>query len=321
MNTQRVLLDTNVWNYIVEVDGVEQLRKIAKADGVAIIACPAVVYESLRVRDPDVRRRRGKALSREDWTRVMPEAYSEAEDVRGQVQKLRPEWLVGAPDLRVWHRLRADWKSGFWWRVRREPGVLAAQIAALSDDALRRAREETKAARKQGDSLGHTVHSFKWNRATSTFAALTPGWDGNEFEAWRGQSVAHWWHALVEEGSQTALEWLGPWLDLSIIRADPASWTQFWTREVESASVPREWIRWAMAETQATRATSRGTPGDNQLATYLVEVDYLVTTDKVFADLAQAMRPHSPVRLAEVHRSPAGSEALAYVLALLQSLS
>jgi hypothetical protein len=76
-----------------------------------------------------------------------------------------------------------------------------------------------------------------------------------------------------------------------------------------------------MAEAQATRTTSRGTPGDNQLATYLVDVDLFVTNDKVFVDLVDAMRPHSPAQLAEARRSPSGSEALTFVLALLQSLS
>ena len=121
--------------------------------------------------------------------------------------------------------------------------------------------------------------------------------------------------------SQTALDWLGPWLDLRAIRSDQASWTQLWTREVQTSALPREWIRWAMAEAQATRATSPGTPGDNQLATYLIDADIFVCTDRVFVDIANAMRPHCPAPLAEVRRSPAGAEALAFVVALLKSLS
>jgi hypothetical protein len=76
-----------------------------------------------------------------------------------------------------------------------------------------------------------------------------------------------------------------------------------------------------MAETQATRTTSRGAPGDNQLATYLVDVDLFVSNDKVFVDLVDAMRPHSPVQLAEARRSPSGSEAVTFMLAVLESLS
>lgn len=69
-----------------------------------------------------------------------------------------------------------------------------------------------------------------------------------------------------------------------------------------------------MAEAQATRAWSPGTPGDNQIATYLLDVDLAISTDKVFVDLAGRMRTHSPAPLAEVRRSPAGHRALTYVV-------
>ena len=317
MSSPRILLDTNVWNYIVEADGVEPLRRTAKAEDTAVIACPAVVFECLRVSDPSLRKRRAKALAREDWTRVMPEAFSEAEDLRGEIERLRPEWLLDAPDVRLWHKHRADWQSAFWRRVRRDPATVARHIASLGDDRLAQARTESKAARKQAESHEQTIHTFKWNRATGSFAVPTLGWDGLEFEAWRGSSVALWWRDLILGGSQTAQDWLGPWLDLQAIQSDQASWTRFWTRDVDSSALPREWIRWAMGEAQATRATSSGTPGDNQLATYLVEVDLFVTNDKVFADLVDAMRPHCPASLAEVVRSPSGEEALPYVLEVL----
>lgn len=69
-----------------------------------------------------------------------------------------------------------------------------------------------------------------------------------------------------------------------------------------------------MAEAQATRTYSTGTPGDNQLATYLVDVDTFVTTDKVFTDLVAAMRDHCPAPIATVQRAPAGHETLPFVL-------
>lgn len=321
MAVPRVLLDTNVWNYLVDVNGVEPLRKAAKAHQVAVIACPAVVYECLRVGDRDVRSRRAKALAREDWTRLMPEAFSEAQDLRKEVERLRPNWVLDSPDLRQWQRNRADWQGGFWWRVRKAPDVVARHISVLGDAQLQQARKETVAARRQAASYAHTIHTFKWNRATTSFTGPTPGWNGQEFEAWRGASVSTWWRDLVLGQSQTALDWLAPWLDLQAIAAEPASWTRFWTHDAESVALPREWIRWAMAEAQATRATSPGTPGDNQLATYLVDVDLFVSTDKVFVELVDAMRPHCPAPLAATRRSPAGGESLEFLLELLAELS
>ncbi len=317
----RVLLDTNVWNYIVDAGQVEVLRKAARASGVLIVACPAVVYECLRIPDAAKRKQLAKALTREDWVRLMPEAFSETEDVRRELQRLRPSWCLPTPDLRLWRSNREDWRGGFWRRVRQQPTLASDLVKALGDDQLAEARDASRAARKQAASLGLTMHTFKWNRATATFATPTPGWDGKEFDAWRAASVSHWWIDLIEARSQTTLDWLGPWFDLAEIRHDQASWTHLWTREVSTSAVPREWIRWAMAETQATRSTSNGTPGDNQLATYLLDVDCLISSDKVFVDLVEAMRPHCPTPLAQTHRAPAGNEALTFVVDLLPRLA
>lgn len=72
----------------------------------------------------------------------------------------------------------------------------------------------------------------------------------------------------------------------------------FWTREVLAEHLPREWIRWAMTEVQALKAVSPGTPGDNQIATYLTDFDILVTADSGFATCVEILRPHAPRPLA-----------------------
>ena len=47
--------DTNIWRYLVDAGAVELLRRSAQATGVEVVACPAVVYECLRVRDAALR--------------------------------------------------------------------------------------------------------------------------------------------------------------------------------------------------------------------------------------------------------------------------
>jgi predicted nucleic acid-binding protein len=44
----RILLDTNVWRYIVDLDSVEILNGAARDGCGQILACPAVLYEMLR---------------------------------------------------------------------------------------------------------------------------------------------------------------------------------------------------------------------------------------------------------------------------------
>jgi hypothetical protein len=317
----RLMLDTNVWAYIVENDGVETLRGVARGKGVDVVACPAVVYELLRVPDPLVRKKRAKAIAKEAWVRLMPEAFSESEDVRAELYRLRPSWFRASPDLRLFHKNRADWQGAFWWRVRRSPDAVARHIGVLGNARLEQARAESKTIREETRRAGHTIDTFRWNSAEAVFAGPTPGWDGKPFEAWRSQSVARWWEDLVLGRSATVQDWLTPWIDVPAIRSDQSSWTRFWTREIEVAAVPREWIRWAMAQVQATRTWSNGTPGDNQISTYLLDVDLAISTDKVFVDLAGRMRAHSPAPLAEVHRAPAGSGTLDAVVTLIHEVA
>ena len=49
----------------------------------------------------------------------------------------------------------------------------------------------------------------------------------------------------------------------------------------------RNWLRWAFTIVQATRRTTPGTPGDNQLAGYLVDADKFVTADRGFSDVVR----------------------------------
>jgi len=250
----------------------------------------------------------------------MPEAFSEAEDFRIEVSRVRPGWLMASPDLRQWRLERSDWLGGFWRRVREDPHMVARHVATVGSERLERAQAETRAARAEAHSRGHTLDNFIWDH-NSTFTVPTPGWNGQDFETWRAAALQHWWRDLVLGESRTMNDWLAPWLDLDAIRQDKASWVSFWTQEADTSALPREWIRWAMASTQATRNVTTGTPGDNQLATYLLDVDVFVTTDKAFVALIEAMRPHSPSPLAETRRGPSGADAVGHVLDVLNELA
>jgi hypothetical protein len=317
----RVLFDTNVWSYLVDHDGIEPVRKAARAAGVDIVACPAVTYECLRTSDRVRRKRLAKALARDCWTRVMPEAFNEAADLRREVSRLRPQWLRESPDRVRYERERSDWDgSGFWWRVRNDPDMAARHVAAVGEERLNRARSETKAARDDAHSRGYTLENFQWEHF-STFDSPRPGWNGEQFETWRAKALRHWWDDLVMGQSRTMNDWLAPWLKLDAIRGDQASWLQFWTRDVDAARLPREWIRWAMAATQSTRRVTSGTPGDNQLASHLPEVDMFVSTDRAFVDLIEVMRPHAPVAFAGTWLGRTGPDAADDLVLALGSLT
>jgi hypothetical protein len=315
-----VLPDTNVWRYIVDADAVKLVRKTARDNDVQIVACPAVVYECLRMRDPDVRRRLAKALTRADWHRPMPEAFVECEDLRRQIARHRPEWLVATPDLRWWNRHLTDWRGGFWRRVRDDSRHMSRLIGRLDSGTLDQARDESLTRRSEAQTLGHTPSTLRLATATAHYAETVPGWDGEDFEAWRAYSESTWWRTLFIREDPTMLDWLGPWIDLDVLRRDRQGWVEFWTRQVAPDALPREWIRWAMTELQALRKVTSGTPVDNQIAMYLCDFDVFVTSDKGFADCINLMRPHAPSTIAQVSVAAAGRAAVAHVVGLLASV-
>ena len=98
--------------------------------------------------------------------------------------------------------------------------------------------------------------------------------------------------------------------------SDAQSLAQFW-REVATENMPRAWIRWAMAEVQAHRKVTAGTPGDNQIATYLPDFDLFVSSDKALAECVHAIRPMAPVPVADAVVLPAGADAVQTLLSLV----
>src|SRR4051794_3192480 len=87
---KRLLLDTNLWRYVVERRQLQVLRAAAKEHRARVLVAPAVVYEMLRTTDPALRKELVRAATLLGWTRLMPEAYSESMDVLAVLRKRRP---------------------------------------------------------------------------------------------------------------------------------------------------------------------------------------------------------------------------------------
>src|SRR5947208_1853907 len=105
----RVLLDTNVWRYISDADGTASLLAQTRKSGVRILVAPSVAYESLRIPNDETRRRVMEVLTHKAWRRLMPEAYSECQELLQEIRRRRPEWLRNEPRMTDLRRLRYDW--------------------------------------------------------------------------------------------------------------------------------------------------------------------------------------------------------------------
>jgi hypothetical protein len=91
MASDRILLDTNIWNYLADYGSVLDLKRSARVGAKKIIVAPSTVYEALRVNNSEIRARRAKFITDTAWTRLMPEAYSESQELLREIKRIRPE--------------------------------------------------------------------------------------------------------------------------------------------------------------------------------------------------------------------------------------
>jgi hypothetical protein len=150
MPNKRILFDTNVWNYLADYSSVRVLRRATQVGGNKILVAPSTLYEALRVPNAEARFRRAALMTDRAWTRLMPEAYSESQELLREIKRLRPQWLKSGGNRGAVQRLRHDWgrtNAGFWARVRSNPDQEAKYIAQLDNDDLEVARRHAYAQR------------------------------------------------------------------------------------------------------------------------------------------------------------------------------
>ena len=96
LSSTRILLDTNAWNYLADHADAAGLAAAARRGNATIVVAPAVCQEPA-INDRVMLRARSQLLTDERWKRLMPEAYSECQEVLSQVRRFRPEWLLAQP--------------------------------------------------------------------------------------------------------------------------------------------------------------------------------------------------------------------------------
>ena len=223
----RVLLDSNVWRYLIDLDELETVYRAAKGANGVILACPAVLYEMLRLENAPLRQRLVKAICRSRWVRMMPEAFEESEDFKTEIGRLRPQWLLHGVDRSMFNSLYNDWKGprGVWRRARVDPSLASTVLRAVEGNDLERGRSESHELRAQIGGIT-TFEKVKLDRWTSTFPLNPPGWDGSPVETWRAEALRFYITALlVPDGGQSPAtrEWLESWINLPSIRNNLSS--------------------------------------------------------------------------------------------------
>ncbi len=317
-NERRMLLDTNIWSYVVGNGAQGDLIRAARNGIYAVQIAPAVLYETLRLKDAPVRAARVCLMTNRCFHRLMPEAYSESMEIVEEIRRLRPDWLRKAPDLRFFERLTKHWTrktGGFWVDCERSPEREARRIAHLEGTLTDDAKSEIQNARKEMLDNG-------WKSAPPMDSMLAgfhhpvPGWRGDRVEAWRLETLAGMTFALRQHGNPYR-DWILPFIELDDGLLHSAAWNEFWLYLADKTLLPRQWLRWAHSFAQRFRSVTPGSAGDTQLMTYFLETDVVVTADKALLQILEECRPYAPHRLPEGRLIPAAAPGVAALLAML----
>ncbi len=319
---KRVLLDTNVWRYIADADAENDLSQVSVQKKLSILIAPAVVSETRDLHDIATRNRILKIVSNPHWCRMMPEAFSESQELKTEIRRLRPHWLRTEPDLVEENRLRHDWvrrTGGFWDRVRDQidPPLTDESLRSRSEQEL--ARKEATAIRQKISTGSQTGAKTKLQDVAGLPPSLTPGWNGKPVEYWRIPSLICFQKELLIYASPYR-EWLDGEIDIGALLTESESFNRLWLHELDSRAVPRQWLRGAFEFLQAWHRVTPGTPVDAQMSTHLVEADYFVSADKNFVRFAQRCYEESPFSVAMPQLISGGNAGVADLLHFLKTI-
>jgi hypothetical protein len=315
----RVLLDTNIWRYLVDSGLQNKLFQVSSKSNLKICVAPAIVVETLRMTDTATKRKIVELQTRECWVRLMPEAYLECEDVKREMIRTHPEWQLKSKNINLFRKLRYDWvraKGGFWEKVRLNPEKVAQQFMFQDALSLEEVRKQLRDVRKTVSESSQKVLNTK----------SLQDWKGSwrnpltgeviQADAWRVYAEAIWGNMLSRES--VFKEWLGCEIDLQFLLSYGAlDFVKFWESDVYAHNVPREWIRAVIYGMQSERKVTDGNPTDSAISMHAVDVDLIFSADKNFISMLNWLKVEAPFQTAHgilVAGGNAGVDELLHLL-------
>ena len=293
----KFLLDTNIWRYIVDNKAQGKFIKFAKGPGINVQVAPSCLYEVMRMQKGNLRSDQITLMTNPNLSRLMPEVYSECAELLMEIKRCRPHWLKKQPDLTKFNRLYKFWsrKSGGRWSKITQNSYLEAQnLKSLEGSSLNEIRKNYKDLREKTRKNGPSHNIIPLDRYVSKIPKrIAKKSQYTQTGAWREESFKHFTTSLLLNQT-TYTEWLEPLVDLNKVISQFDEWEEFWAIDVSVENLPREWLRWAHLKAQSFRKPTGGSPGDNQLFSYILETDFLLSSDKVFIDLLNEIKPHVP---------------------------
>lgn len=320
----RILLDTNIWSEFANISAGPELLRVVRGGRVEIIVAPSVVFESLARSNDKKRQRQVDLLTLSKWRRLMPEAFSQCQEIMSEIRRLRPEWLKNHPNEQQFSRQRYDWTrkiGGFWDKVRYDTedirehlGIEEGWTRSLMDGAREIARKRRQQTIEQGLRTAGPLRGYLGHSTNPPAGCNDTPFQPWRWDAWASTSVA------LSMPRHPYYEWLTPFLNWGQVTASPASWNRFWFYEVDEKAMPRFWLMWAFEMLQSVQKVTNGTPGDSQLANYLPECDLVLSADANFIRNVDGLRQDAPCHIPIAERMPSGPEGVQSTLVRLERI-
>lgn len=306
----RVILDTNLWSYIAEREEATALEELEEQLALRLVVPPSILLEVLRTPIPEVRERIVHALTRRGAERVHPstEARQMADDLVGEIRRLRPQWVRSFPQTDKIERLEKYWTKVIWQRAADDPAAIAAQYDATTMD------DEAE----QWLEIQHE-NKLAFTRAGGRVLEIEPvvdlsdqgpderlGWAGDPLPFWRVHASWFWW-LVVSPGRRrisshnTFRDWLDPFIRRDLAAQDREDWNRLWFYELDAARMARIWITELLPWAQLTARVGGGNPRDVQHAAYLFGGDVFLTADRRLVAVLESLRRWAPEPFARVY--------------------
>ena len=103
-------------------------------------------------------------------------------------------------------------------------------------------RNQARMAREEMKEAGWK-RNFFMDKTFFSFSHPVPGWNGEQFEAWRGDSLIGLTYALRQPGNAYR-DWIAPFVELDTGLLRSAGWVESGTRLADKTALPRQWMRW-----------------------------------------------------------------------------
>ncbi len=304
----RVVLDTNLWSYVADSGASPDLERMIKARNLTVVMPPSTLVEVVQTPPAEPRRRIIAALTAGPRQRLPSEAQTECAELVDEVRRCRPHWLRRFPDTARVASLQGFWTKRIW-----REAVADSQRLHDYQRGQRPIGEHLLAVqRRQRAEVTRTSANLRPLTALQVTApegtpdSILRGWDGQPVEAWRVASRDIYWRQLAVVGGRAAItredttfaDWVGAYVRLEALRADPGDFTRLWLNDVSLHSMPRNWLRWAVNLAQTQYRLTRGNAADEQHSSYLLYCDVFLSADATLIRVLQDVREDAPFTFA-----------------------